>query len=214
MTSMTSMTSMTDSKTDSKTDSMNEIVVNHLLKMATESGKMAHFITLFDFALKNDTPTLKDLLIHHAYNITHNILSSYNVNECKETLDVTEAEKCAKQLLVQFGIDTQKYLFIQTAQRLGAVCAIECPDENYEDYLLQIRFDRNKTELEMMEAYLRGELYCWYSPLEDRIQLMKKILKKKGIPFHYRLMAQYFKWVKTCDGGNRYVKIKAFVDTL
>ena len=64
----------------------------------------------------------------------------------------------------------------------------------------------------MMEAYLRGELYG-SSPLEDRIQLMKKILKKKGIPFHYRLMAQYFKWVKTC-GGNRYVKMKAFVDTL
>jgi len=183
-----------------------EIVINQLFVMNSPSVYDVYSITLFDFARKNSelitTPSLKDLLIRRANNIINTSGNSTNV------------VNSAKQLLVQFGIDAQKYLFIQTAQRLGAVCAIECPDENYEDYLLQKRFDRNKTELEMMEAYLRGELYSWYSHLEDRIQLMKKILKKQGIPFHYRLMAQYFKWVKTCDGGNRYVKMKAFVDTL
>ena len=189
----------------SMTSSDIEIVVKHLFVMNSPTVYDVYSITLFDFASKNSelitTPSLKDLLIRRAINISENSVCVDVVNS-------------AKQLLIQFGIDAKKYLFIQTAQRLGAVCAIECPDENYEDYLLQKRYDRNKTELEMMEAYLRGELYGWYSPLEDRIQLMKKILKKKGIPFHYRLMAQYFKWVKTCDGGNRYVKMKAFVYTL
>ena len=181
-----------------------EIVVNQLFVMNSASGYDAYSITLFDFASKNSelitTPSLKDLLICRAINMSENSVCANVVNS-------------AKQLLVQFGIDAQKYLFIQTAQRLGAVCGIECPDENYEDYLIQKRYVRNKTELQMMEAYLRGEL-CGSSDLEDRIQLMKKILKKKSIPFHYRLMAQYFKWDKTCDGGNRYVKMKTFVDTL
>ena len=55
-----------------------EIVVKHLLKMARESGKDAHRITLFEFVIKNPitTPSLKTELIHYAYSVINS-----NTNE-------------------------------------------------------------------------------------------------------------------------------------
>ena len=55
-----------------------EIVVKHLLKMARESGKEAHRITLFEFVIKNTitTPSLKTELITYAYSVINS-----NTNE-------------------------------------------------------------------------------------------------------------------------------------
>lgn len=153
-------------------DSYTEFVVKHLLKMARESGKDAHRITLFEFVIKNPitTPSLKTELIHYAYSV---------INEDKN--EINEKNKKAKQL------------FIETAKRLDVICVIEYPDETYADFLL------SGADVEKMEAYFRGEIR---GSLEDRAQLMKKILKKSDTPFKYSLMSQYFKW----DGPNLKMK--------
>jgi len=74
-----------------------EIVVKHLLKMARESGKDAHRITLFEFVIKNPitTPSLKTELIHYAYSV---------INENKNETNEKNKEK-----------NKQKQLFIETA---------------------------------------------------------------------------------------------------